>query len=148
LDGRFFHSEAEANRYSQLKVLVALGKITRLECQVPYQIHIDGALITTYLADFRYFVDDGSNHIVIEDVKGQRTETYALKKKLVEAKHKIIIRELPASWLKHYDGKHALELLPIIEQLTKEKKQRASERKEKRRLATKAGQAELEELGS
>lgn len=143
LDGRFFHSEAEANRYSQLKVLVATGAITHLECQVPYQIHIDGALICTYYADFRYITTE-PHAMVIEDVKGQRTETFALKKKLVEAKHKIKIIELPASWLKLYENLHALDCLPIIAEQEKLKKQRASERKEKRRLKTKAALEEAE----
>lgn len=144
LDGRFFHSEAEANRYMQLKVLAEKGIITHLECQPAYPIHIDGTLICTYYADFRYFIRDPQT-LVIEDVKGQRTETYRLKKKLVEAKHKIRISELPGNWLAHYDGKHALDCMPIIEQLTKEKNQRAKERREKRRLATKAAQAEAEQ---
>ena len=139
LDGIFFHSEAEANRYMQLKVLETAGKISRIELQVPYQIHIDGTLICTYYADFRYFIDDGITHaIVIEDVKGLATETFKLKKKLVEAKHKIKIIELPGSWLKHYEMKHALDCIPIIEQLTKEKKARASAKKEARRLALEA----------
>lgn len=143
LDGRFFHSEAEAGRYSQLKVLVALGSITHLECQVPYQIHIDGTLICTYLADFRYIMTE-PHQMVIEDVKGQRTETFVLKKKLVEAKHKIRILELPASWLELYDGLHAIDCLPIIAEQEKLKKQRAALRKEKLRLKTKAALAEAE----
>ena len=57
---------------------------------------------------------------------------------LVEAKHKIKVIELPASWLKHYEGKHALDCIPIIEQLTKDKKARASAKKEARRLALEA----------
>lgn len=147
LDGKFFDSEAEANRYAQLKALQAADVITHLECQVPYQIHIDGTLICTYYADFRYITNE-PHAMVIEDVKGQRTDTFILKKKLVEAKHKIRILELPASWLAHYDGKHALDCLPIIEQLEKEKKARAAARKEARRLKTKAAQAELEAQGS
>ena len=141
LDGAFFHSEAEANRYLQLKVMEAAGKISRIERQVPYQIAIDGTHVCTYNADFRYFITDpmgGTLAIVIEDVKGQRTHEFILKKKLVEAKHKIRVIELPASWLKHYEGKHALDCIPIIEQLTKDKKARASAKKEARRLALEA----------
>lgn len=143
LDGKFFHSEAEANRYMQLKLLAEKGVITHLECQVGYPIHIDGAPICTYYADFRYFVRD-PQALVIEDVKGQRTEVFSLKKKLVEAKHKIKVLELPASWLSHYEGKHALDCLPVIAQLEKERKARATARREARRLKTKAAQAEQE----
>ena len=141
LDGRFFHSESEANRYSQLKVMMATGKISRLECQVAYPVHLDGEPICTYYADFRYFIHDelGSvTDIVIEDVKGMRTVEFILKKKLVQAKHKVKIIELPASWMKHYDNKTALECVPIVAELEKLKKERASARREKRRLATKA----------
>lgn len=136
LDGQFFHSEAEANRYLQLKVMEAAGHIARIERQVAYPVHIDGHLICTYYADFRYFImaDGGTKAIVIEDVKGARTETFALKKKLVEAKHKIRVIELPATWLKHYEMKDALDCVPVIEQLTREKKARASAKKEARRL--------------
>ena len=145
LDGRFFHSEAEANRYAQLKVLEATGIITRLECQVPYPVSIDGTHITNYMADFRYFIDTGTvRSIVIEDVKGLHTETYRLKKKMVEARHKVKITELPASWISHYDGKHGLDCLPIVEQLTKEKKARASARKEARRLKLEAARQKNE----
>lgn len=147
IDGRTFHSQSEADRYLQLKVLEAQGKISRLELQVAYPIHMDGTLICTYYADFRYFTAE-PHAIVIEDVKGKPTHEYLLKKKLVEARHKIRITELPASWMKHYEGKHGLELQPVIAQLEKEKKARASARKEARRLATKAAQAELEAQGS
>lgn len=146
LDGRFFHSEAEANRYMQLKVMETAQKVGRIECQVPYQIHIDGILICTYVADFRYLILDqwgGAKAMVIEDVKGQRTSEYVIKKKLVEAKHKIEIIELPASWMKHYEGLHAHDAKPVIAELEKAKKQRAAERREKRRLATKKAQEEL-----
>lgn len=137
LDGRFFHSEAEANRYLQLKTMMAAGRITHLECQVPYQIHIDGILICTYNADFRYFCRE-PHALVIEDVKGLRTKEFIIKKKLVEAKYKVIIHELPGSWMQHYDGKTVFECKPVIEQLTKEKKARAAARKEKLRLQAEA----------
>lgn len=148
LDGMFFHSEAEGNRYMQLRLLEQAGRITRIERQVPYQIQIDGIHICTYNADFRYFILDpqgGTQAIVIEDVKGQRTHEFILKKKLVEAKHKVRIIELPASWLRHYDMKHALECIPVIEQLEKEKKARASARKEARRLKLEAARQARED---
>jgi hypothetical protein len=128
IDGRTFHSQAEADRYLQLKMLQAAGKIHRLEMQIPYRVVIDNTPICTYYADFRYFLADNTA-IVIEDVKGKRTNEYLLKKKMVEAQHKIRITELPGSWLKHYEGRHGLELAPIIAELEKERKERAKARK-------------------
>lgn len=82
VDGIAFDSTAEAKRWGVLKLLQAGGQISRLQRQVNFPIVIDGALVTTYRADFVYFED---NHRVIEDVKGFRTKEYILKKKLVEA---------------------------------------------------------------
>lgn len=145
LDGRFFHSEAEAGRYMQLKLLETERKISHLECQVPYQIHIEGALICTYYADFRYVIlspDGSAKAMVIEDVKGLRTKEYEIKKKLVEAKHRIQIVELNSTWLKHFDGLHAHDCLPVIAELEARKKERRKALIEKRRLARLAAKGE------
>lgn len=138
IDEIFFHSEAEANRYVQLKALAAAGRINRIETQVNYVINIDGHNICSYLADFRYAILDRDGNVTalaVEDVKGLATPEYRLKKKLVEAKHRIEIIELPASWLKHYDNLTGPECKPVIKELTKLQRQRASARKEVRRLA-------------
>lgn len=138
LDGIFFHSEAEANRYAQLKIMAAAGRINRIETQVSYVINIDGHNICSYLADFRYAVLDANGDVkdlVVEDVKGMATPEYRLKKKLVEAKHRIEIHELPADWMKHYENLTGPECKPVIKELTKLQRQRASARKAARKLA-------------
>lgn len=82
VDGVRFASKAEARRYCELKLLVQAGEIRNLELQPAFPIVIEGVRVTTYIADFAYF---GGGKRVIEDVKGFKTDVYALKKKLVEA---------------------------------------------------------------
>lgn len=132
LDGKWFASNAEANRYHHLDIMLKLGKIGRLELQPTYSITVDGHPICSYRGDFRYqILDDLGNPIttVLEDVKGMVTPEYRLKKKLVEAKYKLKVHELPASWLKHFEELTAPECLPIIARLEAEKKARAIAKK-------------------
>lgn len=82
VDGIWFASQAEANRYSTLKWLEKQGTISRLELQPAFRCSVNGKHICTYRADFAYFAD---NARTIEDVKGFRTPIYRLKKKMVEA---------------------------------------------------------------
>lgn len=82
IDGIRFASQAEGRRYAQLKLLERAGEISRLELQPSFKCEINGKLICTYRGDFRYFTKDGC---ITEDVKGVRTPTYRLKRKLVEA---------------------------------------------------------------
>jgi hypothetical protein len=89
--GRRFDSKAEAMRYLQLLSLVQAGEIEQLECQVRYPLKVNGELICTYVADFRYLT---SGLIVVEDVKGFATREYKLKKKLMLAIHGIKIQEV------------------------------------------------------
>jgi hypothetical protein len=88
-----FHSQAEAKRYGQLKLLFRAGTIRNLELQPAFHISINGKKIFTYKADFAYF--EGAERIV-EDVKGFRTPVYKLKKKIVEAQLGVKIREVAA----------------------------------------------------
>ena len=55
---------------------------------------MNGALIATYVADFRYRARDGA--VVVEDVKSEPTKTpvYRLKAKLVAALHGVVISEV------------------------------------------------------
>jgi hypothetical protein len=93
VDGIVFQSKAEANRYAQLKLLSRAKKISSLALQPVYSIDIEGFHICNYIADFRYFDNERSKEIV-EDVKGVKTAVYRLKKKLVEATHRITIEEI------------------------------------------------------
>lgn len=86
-----FASKKEAKRYQELKLLAKAGEICELECQVRFPIKINDILVCTYVADFVYIERHGQ---VVEDVKGMRTPIYNLKKRLMEAVHDIIIKEV------------------------------------------------------
>ena len=95
-NGVIFHSKKEANYCQQLDFLKkAKGdrdQVLRYEMQVPYQIIMNGIKISKYLADFKVWYADG--RVAVIDVKGVRTQTYSLKKKLVEAQYGIRIIEV------------------------------------------------------
>jgi hypothetical protein len=104
VDGILFDSTREANRYQELKLLVAAHEITDLEIHPGFplqvmELHAPGPPWTIHTvgmfhADFRYRTRDGA--IVIEDVKSKptRTEAYQLRKKIVEAVHGVTITEI------------------------------------------------------
>lgn len=91
VDGIKFDSQREATRYSVLKIMQVAGIISDLRLQVPYTITINGLKVCKYVADFVY-IDNGRE--VVEDVKGMKTPTYNLKKKLMKAVHGIEIQEV------------------------------------------------------
>lgn len=84
-----FDSVKEANRYCELKMLERAGKIKDLELQHQFVLQPpfwkNGKTIRaiTYVADFTYY-DLERMRIVVEDVKGYKTEVYSLKKKMFE----------------------------------------------------------------
>lgn len=83
IDGVWFQSTAEGNRYAELKLLQQAGKISSLECQPVIQCVVNGEQVCKYIADFRY-IESGLE--VYEDVKSKETRkksTYRLKVKLV-----------------------------------------------------------------
>jgi len=95
IDGKTFPSKAEGRRYEELKLMQREGIIRDLQLQPRYPIRISGVLVTTYVADFRYFdVERGQE--VVEDVKGFVTDVYKLKKKLVKLVHDVDVIEIPA----------------------------------------------------
>ena len=100
VDGILFDSKAEARRYMDLAIMERCGVIKDLRLQVPFVLvkgekwsdgrkHRD----VVYKADFVY-LDNGQ--IVVEDVKGFRTEAYRIKRELMKAVHHIEIREVRA----------------------------------------------------
>lgn len=112
VDGIVFHSEKEANRYSELKLLQKLGKISDLELQkefilIPSQRGpstmnskgkiIEGKVIErkcSYYADFCY-KDEKGNYIVEDTKSGRfRTTDYVIKRKLMLFIHGIRVVEL------------------------------------------------------
>ena len=110
VDGVQFSSRAEASRYSTLKAAVALGTITDLALQPRFVLQPGfgpaGNKIRAieYVADFQY--REGGRTIV-EDVKGMKTETYNMKKKMFIFKYgkDHVLREVK-------NGK-AIDLAPI-----------------------------------
>jgi len=91
LYGITFDSQKEAQRYLVLLADQNEGKIKDLQLQVPYEIKINGVKVCKYIADFVYQRD---GQTIIEDVKGIRTQTYVIKRKLMKAVHGIDIVEV------------------------------------------------------
>lgn len=82
-----FDSKMERDRYLLLRMMEETGEITDLKCQVKFELipaqYIDGKCVERkceYVADFTYY-QDGS--LVVEDVKGFRTDVYKLKRKMM-----------------------------------------------------------------
>lgn len=92
VDGIRFASRREAKRYCQLRLLSQHGQIAALTLQPPYPLTVNGQLICTYVADFRYY-DVHLSREVVEDSKGFRTREYQIKRKLMLALYGIEILE-------------------------------------------------------
>ena len=88
VDGIKFDSKREAYYYLYYKRLQETKIISNLKLQTPIKFDIDGKHIFTYKADFEYEDEYGHHYI---DVKGVETPVFRLRKKLIEAKYKIII---------------------------------------------------------
>lgn len=88
VDGIKFDSKRETYYYLYYKRLQESKIISDLKLQTPIKFDIDGKHIFTYKADFEYEDEYGHHYI---DVKGVETPVFRLKKKLIEAKYKIII---------------------------------------------------------
>lgn len=107
-DGIKFDSEREAARFGELKVLQSAGNIRNLRLQVNFTLvegykTIEGKRIKpmVYRADFVYerATEPDCNGTVywlreVEDAKGMKTKDYLLKKKLMQDKYGITIREV------------------------------------------------------
>ena len=91
VDGVRFASKKEAKRYQELKLLERAGKIRDLQLQPRYPITLNDIKICTYVGDFQYREGD---RFVLEDVKGVKTDTYRIKKKLVLAVYGLEIQEV------------------------------------------------------
>ena len=96
VDGIKFRSKKEAMYYQDLKVKVEQGVVTFFLRQVPF--YLPGGV--KYVADFVEFLEfeqetSGDNFYQVEfiDVKGMKTATYKMKKKMVEALYPIKIVE-------------------------------------------------------
>lgn len=105
IDGERFDSKAEARRCGELLLLQRAGAIRELRRQVrflliPSQRDSAGKVVreVSYVADFVYEEPAAADvwRLVVEDVKGVRTEAYRLKRKLMLQVHGIDIRETRA----------------------------------------------------
>jgi hypothetical protein len=92
----WFPSRAEGDRYVQLLEMREAGTISELELHPKFPCYVNGKLVCTYLADFRYRIRPGKlgSRVLIEDVKGMVTDAYRLKRALVQALYPIEIIEL------------------------------------------------------
>lgn len=88
IDGIKFASKAEAKRYQELKLMLNANNIKSFIMQTPWLL--PGGV--KYISDFLVFHNDGT--IVVEDVKGVKTDVYKLKKRLFEASYPFKITEI------------------------------------------------------
>lgn len=114
VDNITFASKAEAKRYGELKMLEKAGEIRGLVLQPWFVLCVpmlgplavedfnkaplsnERVIIGRYVADFMYERPRslGWWERVVEDVKGMKTDTYKLKKKMFEAQYGISITEI------------------------------------------------------
>ena len=95
IDGIPFDSAKEGQRYLELKMLQRAGKIRDLSMQVEFELipKQAGERACKYKADFVYHMTD-TGKMVVEDVKGKRTQEYIIKRKLMLWRHGIRIVEV------------------------------------------------------
>ena len=95
--GLKFDSQKEFMRYNQLRMLKKAGDVLEFKHQVPFVYEHEGKKMFKYIADYVVTWKDGTQ--TVEDVKGFNKKTgkflttplFNLKKKLIEAQHKIKI---------------------------------------------------------
>ena len=87
VDGIAFDSQAEANYYCRLKLLLRAGEIDGFCRQARFVITEgrNGERGTEYVTDFVVFYPDGKYRIV--DVKGVKTDVFRLKVKCMREKY-------------------------------------------------------------
>ena len=103
LAGIKFDSKKEAARFQELKILEDTGQIRNLRLQVDFTLQEAYTTNTgkriraiRYKADFTYEEPTEEGWVrIVEDVKGnpQRTKEYAMKRKLLQDRFGIAIRE-------------------------------------------------------
>lgn len=85
-DGIKFPSKLERRYYQHLMLLKHAGEVVFFLRQVPF--HLPGGV--KYVADFQIFYADGTVSFV--DVKGVETDTFKMKRKMVEALYPVEIQ--------------------------------------------------------
>ena len=95
--GMKFDSKKEYLRYLVLEDMQRKGEISGLQMQVPFVLvpsfQLNGIKYKgmKYVADFVYKKD---GKLVVEDIKGMKTDVYKIKRKLMAYMHKIEIKEV------------------------------------------------------
>lgn len=92
--GDVHDSRKEYRRWQDLQLRARTGELTELRRQVPFALVVNDVLVCQYVADFVY--REGATTIV-EDCKSPPTRklaAYSIKRKLMQALHKIQIREV------------------------------------------------------
>lgn len=82
-NGRWYHSKMEAAYAMDLDLRLKAHDIASWIPQVKISLDVNGKHVCTYIVDFELTYPDGSIELV--EVKGFATETYRLKRKLLEA---------------------------------------------------------------
>ena len=94
VDGIKFDSKKESDRYATLMLLEKAGAIKdlvlqpRFLLQEKFRCNSKTIRKIEYVADFQYKC---KGKLIIEDVKGQKTQVYMLKKKLFMYKYKDLL---------------------------------------------------------
>lgn len=89
-------SKRQADRWIALHLMQRAKRVRDLRREVRYPITVKGVEVCIYIADHVYEErqKDGTWTLIVEDVKGQRTPVYKLKKRLMRACLGIEIREV------------------------------------------------------
>ena len=97
-EGVTHDSKREAAHWEVLKLLEQSGQISELQRQVSFELAqavvLDGRKRPPlrYVADFVY--RDSAGRVVVEDVKGVRTQGYRIKRHLMRVAYGIEVREV------------------------------------------------------
>ncbi len=97
VDGIRFHSQREAARYLDLRLMEKAGEIRELELQPKFPLYVcrrqNGELVqfAVYVADFRYR-EGRDGVLIVEDVKGVTTQAFAIKRRAFEAQYGLTLR--------------------------------------------------------
>lgn len=97
IDGITFDSQREGDYYCELKMLRMAGEVIDFERQVTFELQpkfkhfgkTERAI--KYIADFVVHYKDGRT--VVVDVKGDKTDVYRIKRKMLLYKHPDMIFE-------------------------------------------------------
>lgn len=82
IDGYSFDSQAEANRYGELKLLQQAGAIERLRVHPRFNLNVKGIKVCAYVADFDYYDKERGGKYTVEDVKPKGFMTREAKLKI------------------------------------------------------------------